>query len=81
MGCRPEVLLKVLAASSEEVADRLPSGLSSVLERVPNTKFAERSVEPAGVAPGTPLRSDGAAVHTGLAVEPTQAPQTVFKCD
>ena len=42
--------------------------LSSVLEGVPNAKFAERSVEPAGVAPATALRSDCAAVHTSLAI-------------
>ena len=50
----------------------LMPGLSSVLEGVPNAKFAERSVAPARVAPATALRSDSAAVHTSLAIGPTQ---------
>ena len=57
----------------------LMPGLSSVLEGVPNAKFAERSVAPAGVAPATTLRSESVSVHTSLAIEPTQLSHTVFK--
>ena len=84
-GCRPKVLLEALASSSEEVAARLPDhwplrpDARAVVCPVPNAKFVERSIEPAGVAPATPLRSDCATVHTGLAVEPTQLSHTVFK--
>ena len=53
-------------------------GLPSVLEGVPNPKFAERSIEPAGVAPATALRPNCATVHTGLAIEPTQLSHTVI---
>ena len=65
-GCRPEVLLEELAASSEGVADQLPyrcilmPGLSSILEGVSNA--------PAEVASATTLRPDGPASHTGLAI-------------
>ena len=55
------------------------SGLSSVLKGVSNTKFAERSIKPAEGTPTAPLRSDCATVHTGLAIEPTQLPHTLFK--
>ena len=51
------------------------SGLSTVLKRVTNAKLEERSIESAGVAPATPLRSDCAIAHTGLAIEPTQLSQ------
>ena len=57
----------------------LMPGLSSVLEGVPNAKFAEKRVASAVVAPATALRSDGSAVHTGLAKKPTQLSHTVFK--
>ena len=68
---RPTDLQEALAAISEEVAARM--------EGVPNAKLAEWSIEPAGVALATALRSDCAAVHTGLAIELTQLPHTVFK--
>ena len=53
--------------------------LLSVLEGVPNAKLAERSVEPAGVAPATPLRSEKATVHTSLPTSAALLSHTVFK--
>ena len=57
----------------------LMPGLSSLLEGVPNAKFAERSVAPAGVAPATSLRSDSTTVDTSLATKPAQLSHTVCK--
>ena len=57
----------------------LMPGLSSVLEGVPNAKFAERSVASAAVAPATLLFSGSAAEDASLAIKPAQLSHTVCK--
>ena len=73
------VLRKVVTGCRTAGRCVLMPGLSSVLKSVPNAKFTERSIEPAGVAPATALRPDCAAVHPGLATELTQLSYTVFE--
>ena len=83
-GCRPKVVLEVLAANPEGVADRLPyhRPLRPVARVVvcPGRCLQRevRGEECRTRRSCTALRSDG-AVHTILAIEPTHLSHTVFK--